>query len=185
MAEYYLIAQLPSLDGINESTPIPITEDRFLELCHRFLGRKAQRVMKQLTLVPPRTLEKSGSLLIDTWNDGERKLRLALGRIRAGKMKKPFEGANLSFPSRMLAVASAAAEMESPMAAEKFLFDYRLEFLETLRPMDAFSEEYLFYYGLKLKLLLHIRQFDVKRGETAYRNLYNAILNGDRLEVVS
>ncbi len=187
MAEYYLIAQLPSLDGSNESTPIPITEERFLELCNDFLGRRTLRILKQLTLVPSRAPEKTGSLLVDTWNDGERKLRLALGRIRADKMKKPFEGTgtDLLCPPRMMAVASAAAKMESPMAAEKILFDYRLEFLETLRPMDAFSEEYLFYYGLKLKLLLHIKQFDVKRGETAYRNLYNAILNGDRLEVVS
>ena len=185
MAEYYLIAQLPSLDGSNESTPIPITEERFLELCNDFLGRKTLRILKQLTLVPSRAPEKTGSLLVDTWNDVERKLRLALGRIRAEKMKKPFEKNDLLFSPQILAVASAAAKMESPMAAEKILFDYRLEFLETLRPMDAFSEEYLFYYGIKLKLLLHIKQFDVKRGETAYRNLYNTILNGDRLEVVS
>ncbi len=29
MAEYYLISQLPSLDGISENTPIPITEEQF------------------------------------------------------------------------------------------------------------------------------------------------------------
>ena len=37
MAEYYLIAQLPSLDGVGENMPVPITEERFLELCCRFL----------------------------------------------------------------------------------------------------------------------------------------------------
>ena len=40
MAEYYLISQLPSLDGISENTPLPITEERFTELCNRFLGEK-------------------------------------------------------------------------------------------------------------------------------------------------
>ena len=29
MAEYYLISQLPSLDGISENTPLQITEERF------------------------------------------------------------------------------------------------------------------------------------------------------------
>ena len=43
MAEYYFMSQLPSLDGIGEQVPLPITEERFLELCHRFLGKKAQR----------------------------------------------------------------------------------------------------------------------------------------------
>ena len=66
MAEYYLIAQLPSLDGSNESTPIPITEERFLELCNDFLGRRTLRILKQLTLVPSRAPEKTGSLLVDT-----------------------------------------------------------------------------------------------------------------------
>ena len=49
MAEYYLISQLPSLDGIGENTPIPITEERFLELCSRLLGKKAQNKIKKLT----------------------------------------------------------------------------------------------------------------------------------------
>ena len=42
MAEYYLISQLPSLDGISENTPLPIDEERFFELCGQHLGKKAQ-----------------------------------------------------------------------------------------------------------------------------------------------
>ena len=68
------------------------------------------------------------------------------------------------------------------MEAEKYLSHYRLRILETLRPIDYFSENYIFYYGLKLKLLLRMRQFDTKAGEKAYKNIYNSILNGDRLE---
>lgn len=185
MAEYYLISQLPSLDGISENMPMPITEERFLELCDRFLGRKAQSEIRKLTLVPPPHPEKSGSILIDAWNDGERNLRIALGKARAEKMKKSFDMENTSFPTEIIKVASAAVEMESPLEAEKFLSDYRLGFLETLRPMDAFSEDFVFYYGLKLKLILRIRQFDAKLGEAAYRNIYNSILNGDRLEAIS
>jgi hypothetical protein len=70
------------------------------------------------------------------------------------------------------------------MEAEKFLNKYRLEFLETLRPMDSFSEDFVFYYGLKLKLISRIKQFDTESGETAYKNIYSSIINGDRLEVI-
>ena len=78
--------------------------------------------------------------------------------------------------------ANTAIEKENPMEAEKYLNSYRLEMLETLRPMDAFSDEYIFYYGLKLKLLLRIRQFDTETGKKAYRNIYNSIIKGENLE---
>ena len=86
MAEYYLVSQLPSLDGIGENSPLPITEERFLELCGQFLGNKALDALKNLTLVPSVTASKSNSDLIEAWNDGERNLRLALAKIRAEKM---------------------------------------------------------------------------------------------------
>ena len=184
MAEYYLVSQLPSLDGIGENAPIPITEERFSELCDRFLGKRARNEMQKLTLIPPLTPEKVRSSLSEAWNEGERNLRLALAKARAEKMKKPFDTGNSTVPVEPVKAASAAVEMESPLEAEQFLSRYRLEFLETLRPMDTFSEDFVFYYGLKLKLLLRTRQFDEKRGEAAYRTTYTSILNGDRLEAI-
>jgi len=184
MAEYYLISQLPSLDGISENAPLPITEERFTELCNRFLGKRSQETMKKLTLLPSKDIESSGSVLIDTWNESERNLRFALGKVRAEKMKKPFDTENRILPMEYIKAAGAAIEIENPMQAEKYLNRYRLELLETLRPMDSFSEDYIFYYGLKLKLILRIRQFDREVGEKAYRNIYNSILNGDRLEAI-
>lgn len=182
MAEYYLISQLPSLDGISENTPLPITKERFTELCKRFLGKRSQEAMKKLTLSPPKNSENSGSVLIDAWNESERNLRFALGKVRAEKMKKFFDTENRIFPVDYIKAANVATEMENPMEAEEYLNRYRLEILETLRPMDSFSEDYIFYYGLKLKLLLRIRQFDTNSGEKAYKNIYDSILNGDRLE---
>ncbi len=182
MAEYYFISQLPSLDGIGENTPLPMTEDRFSELCKRYLGKRSLEMMKQLTLSPSRSVECSGSALIDTWNESERSLRFALGKVRAEKMKKAFDTENRFFSAEHIKAANAAVEIENPMEAEKYLNSYRLAILETLRPMDNFSEDYIFYYGLKLKLLLRIRRFDAKSGETAYKNIYDSILNGDRVE---
>ena len=184
MAEYYLISQLPSLDGIGENSALPITEERFNELCSRFLSKKALNELNKLSLIPPRTPEKSSSALIEAWNMGERNLRLALCKVRTEKMKKSFDSGNNSLPVALIKAANTAAEAESPLEAENFLNRYRLDFLETLRPMDNFSDEFVFYYALKLKLILRIRQFDADSGKTAYRNIYNSVLNGERSEVI-
>ncbi len=182
MAEYYLVSQLPSLDGISENAPLPISEDQFTELCNRFLGKKSLAAMRKLTLSPPKSAESSGCAFIDAWNESERNLRFALGKVRAEKLKKPFDTENRIFPVEYGKAASAALETENPMEAEKYLNHFRLGILEALRPMDSFSEEYIFYYGLKLKLLLRMRRFNTKAGEQAYETIYNSILNGDELE---
>ncbi len=182
MSEYYLISQLPSLDGIGENMPLPITEERFFELCNELSGKRIQNEINKITLLPSKTYEKSSSFVIENWNKGERNLRLALAKVRADKMKKSFDIENNVLSNELIKIADTAIEIESPMDAEKFLNSYRLEFLETLRPMDNFSEEFVYYYGLKLKLISHIRQFDTNAGEIAYRNIYNSIMNGDRLE---
>ncbi len=184
MSEYYLISQLPSLDGISENIPLPITEERFFELCEQIAGKKIKSEINKMTLMPSKIFEKSSSSLIENWNDGERKLRLALAKVRADKLKKSFDIENNVLSSELIKIANAAIEIESPLEAEKFLNNYRLEFLETLRPMDNFSEEFVYYYGLKLKLISHIRQFDTNAGEIAYKNIYNSIINGDRLEAI-
>ena len=184
MAEYYLISQLPSLDGINENTPLPITSERFEELCLRFLGKKAQAEFLKLTLAPPKISEKSSSPLVEKWNEGESNLRLALAKLRAEKMNRHYDGEADGLSPVLLQAVRTAAENESPMEAEKFLNKYRLDFLETLRPADSFSQEFVFYYGLKLKLIERIRKFDAESGETAYRNIYNSIMNGEKTEVI-
>ena len=94
MAEYYLISQLPSLDGIGENVPLPISEERFTELCNRFLNKKMLVAMGKLTLSPPKNFESSGSAFIDDWNESERNLRFSLGKVRADKMKKSFDTEN-------------------------------------------------------------------------------------------
>lgn len=184
MSEYYLVSQLPSLDGFSENMSLPITVERFFELCNQVAGKRIQNELGKMTLLPSKTYEKSSSPLIESWNNGERNLRLALAKVRADKMKKPFDIENTVLSSELLKIANTAIEIESPMEAERFLNSYRLEFLETLRPMDSFSEEFVYYYGLKLKLISHIKQFDTNDGEIAYRNIYNSIMNGNRLEEI-
>ena len=183
MAEYYLISQLPSLDGLSENMPVPITEERFYDICQRILGKKAQNELSKVSLVPSRTYEASTSNVIDSWNRGEHNLRLALGKVRADKLNKQFDTENRTFTVDLMQVARTAVEMDSPMEAECFLNRYRLDFLESIRPMDPFSDEFVFYYCLKLKLTLRMRQFDAENGKAAYKNIYNSIMSGERLEV--
>ena len=184
MAEYYFMSQLPSLDGINENVAVPITEERFLDLCGRFLGQKAQSELSKLTLAPSRFNEETKSALIEAWNNGERELRLALAKARADKMKKTYDTENKSFSVDLMKVARTAVDSESPLEAEKLLNRYRMDFLETLRPLDSFSEDAVYYYGLKLKLILRMRQFNADIGEAAYKNIYNSIMSGERVEVI-
>ena len=183
MAEYYFIAQLPSLDCIDENAPLPITEERFLELAERFLGKKAWREVTCLTLAPAVSGEKSSSALVEAWNQGERKLRLALAVARASKRKKTFDVGDMILPLELIKIAKEAVEMSDPLEAEKYLGAYRLGFLEALRPADPFSEDFVFYYGLKLKLISRLKQFDAEVGSSAYRNIYSSIIGGDSLEV--
>lgn len=184
MAEYYLISQLPTLDGLGENSPLPITEERFLELCNCHLKEKTYKQIEKLTLIPSREPQKTGNALVEAFDEGERNLRLALAKIRADKMNKSFDIKNDFISAELIKVANIATEMESPLEAENFLLNYRLSFLESLRPMDNFSEDFVFYYALKLKLIMRIRQFSTELGEIAYRNIYDSIINGDRLEAI-
>ena len=185
MNQYYLMSQLPSLDTVGESGGLPITEERFFELCSRFLGKKALKALCTLSLVPAPDAEKSGSAWIDTWHDCERKLRLALAAERAGKLKKNFESQAAFLPLQTVQTARAAVSADDPMEAERTLNRFRLERLEAMRPADGFSEDAVFYYGCKLKLLQRMQDFDENRGREKYRNIYASIMRGDGQEVQS
>ncbi|MBQ3184008.1 MAG: DUF2764 family protein [Clostridia bacterium] len=184
MAEYYLVSQLPSLDGIGENTPMPITEERFDELCERFLGKKTWDEMKKITLVPTREPVSTGSGFIDAWLSAERLLRLALAKVRAERMKKSFDTGDVLLPAEYLKAAAMATETENPMEAENYLNSFRLTSLEGMRPSDSFSTDYIFYYAIKLKLLWRIRGFDKSAGEAAYKNIYGSVLDRADTEVI-
>lgn len=183
MSQYYLMAQLPSLDALPEHASPPITEERFLELCRALMPKKAQTDVSGLTLTPKKEGECAHSPLLRAFYDGERKLRIILGALRAKKMNKPFDMEANDASVALLQTAKAAIECTDPLEAEMLLSKYRLEFLESLRPADAFSDDAVFYYALRLKLLWRIARFDTDKGEQAYRNIYSSII-GEEQEVL-
>ncbi len=146
------------------------------------MGKKALSILNDLTLVPDRNAVKEGSRLVDCWNEGEKQLRLALAVVRAEKLKKPFDAGSTALPVQLLQTARSAVEADDPLTAEQMLNRFRLDFLEGLRPSDAFCEDSVFYYGLKLKLLSRVKRFDTEKGRAEYRNIYDSIMSGDKQE---
>lgn len=182
MNQYYLMSQLPALDGVTDTSPLPITEDRFLELCERFLPPKMLVALKGINLIPPKEAVPTGYKFIDAWNEYERNLRMALGTVRAEKSGKAFENGDQFISSEMTQIAKIAVEIENPLEAEVFLNGYRARFLEDLRPTDAFCEDAVFYYALKLKIMARIKLFDSEKGVKAYQDIYNSIMSKDKQE---
>ncbi len=182
MNQYYLLSQLPALDGISDTAQLPITENRFLELCEQLLPQKMFVALKDINLVPPRNDIPTGYKFIDNWNAYERDLRLALATVRADKLGKAIEIGNKFISSEIIQIARIAVENENPLEAEVFLNGYRARVLEDLRPSDPFCEDTVFYYALKLKIMERIKLFDVQNGVEAYQDIYNSIMSKDKQE---
>ncbi len=178
MSQYYLLSQLPALEPYDGKGQMPITEERFQENCSRFLGAKEMAILNSISLIPPKEEKPSGSRLVDAWNHAERQLRLALAMVRAGKMGKTYSAVNEGIPSDVMQVASTAVDQADPMSAEDYLNRYRMDILNRIRPEDSFSEEAVYCYALRLKLLERIRLFDADRGRKSYQKIYTSILNG-------
>jgi hypothetical protein len=66
--------------------------------------------------------------------------------------------------------------MDSPLAAEQFLNQYRLGVIESMRPLDGFSVDAVFSYGLRLKLAARMKKFNADKGLESYRKIYDGIL---------
>ncbi len=183
MSQYYLMSQLPSLDGLSDTAQLPLTVDAFREVCGRFLEERPLELLQKLSLTPPREPEQTGSPLVDDWNRQERALRIALATVRAGNLKKAFDVGGEVLSTPLVQTAQAALDTGDPLSAERYLNNYRMNYLESLRPLDGFCEDAVYYYGLKLMLMQRMRLFDEQRGKEAYRNIYDSILHGDDQEI--
>ncbi len=174
---YYLVSQLPALP-VDESTKLPITEEAFNELCGRFLDKKNMTILKELSLEPPRKAKKTGSDFVDGWYSWERSLRMALGTIRAQRMKKDFVAEDVMVPADVLQTVRTACGYDSPLEAEIFLNSARSRMMENNRPSDCFSTDAVFAYALQLKLASRIRKFNTELGMESYKKIYEQILEG-------
>lgn len=173
---YYFVAQLPSFSVTSESGKLPITTEYFIDLCKRFMPDKAKSVAEVLSLEPPKSFEPTGSAFLDTWYAKERDLRNALAMIRAVKMKKDTKDIPSVSDGEVIQAARTATGMDSPLSAEQFLNQYRLELLDKIAPLDYFSIDAVYNYGLRLMLTERMKKFNREEGMASYRILYDEIL---------
>ena len=177
---YYLVSQLPNISSSEGKSALPLNSEQFREICSRFVNDDQKKIIENLSLVPPREAVSTDSTFLDVWYEKERNLRFALAQIRAQKMKK--EGFTLpsGCTADIVGVARTAVGMDSPLSAEQFLYDYRLRLIDELRPMDAFSIDAVYAYGIRLMLIERMRKFEVENGKTSYHKIYDEILVGDK-----
>lgn len=174
---YYLAAQLPDITGVGEKAALPITEKYYRDLCSRFFNEKERAALDILSLVPPKENTATGSSFLDAWYSKERALRAALAQVRAQRLQKD---AVTALPSDctadILQAARTAAGMDSPLQAERFLYEWRRGVLDSLRPQDMFSFDSIMEYGVRLMLEVRMRLFDKESGKEAYKTIYDSIL---------
>ena len=178
--QYYLVSQLPDISASGEKSTLPITESYYRNLCSRFLEHSQLNILNSMTLEAPRECVKTGSDFLDKWYDNERSLRFALYQIRAQKMKKDLPQIPFTIPGDIVQAARTALGMDSPLSAEQFLFEYRISVLNNLQPLDPFSTDYVYAYGIRLMLLERMKKFDRVKGTESYHKIYETILDGDR-----
>ena len=180
MAYYYLVSQLPNISSGESKANLPMNTVQFREVAGRFITPKEKAVLDELSLVPPMELSSTGSAFLDVWYEKERNLRCALAQIRAQKMKKDSFPFPAGCTADIISAARTAVGMDSPLSAEQFLYEYRLRLLDDLRPLDAFSIDAVYAYGLRLMLVERMRKFEVENGKTSYHEIYDTILDGDK-----
>ena len=184
---YYLAAQLPYL---LYGQSIPMSSAAFMDLARDKMSPADASVLDYCTLDPaPVAAEETGptyaelppqgpSVFINNWKEWERVLRLNLARSRAQKLKR--EGGALAdapeYPADAAGVAKAALAMDSPLEAELFLDKARWDAIESFQGIDAFNENAMYAYLLKLLLMERRAAFKTEEGFTEYKALYAAIL---------
>ena len=173
---YFLVAQLPSFSLTSGSSQLPITEEYFLDLCSRYFDPKTMQIMRELSLEPPKFPVKTGSTVVDAWNEMENSLRLALAVVRAQKLKKAFDAPAVSLRPEAVQAARTAAGLDTPLAAELYLNEFRLDHIGKIAGPDIFSTEAVFVYALKLKMAHRMKQFNEEAGVASYHKIYDQIL---------
>ena len=174
-----MVSQLPNISTTEGKANLPLNGKSFIELAGRFISEDEKITLNGLSLVPPKELTSTGSVFLDTWYEKERNLRFALAQIRAQKMKKDSIPLPPGCTADIVNIARTAVGMDSPLSAEQFLFEYRIKLLDEIRPMDNFSIDAVYAYGLKLMLVERMRKFDVENGKASYHEIYDNIL-GDK-----
>lgn len=169
---WYFVSQLPSL---REDENL-ISEQYFFDLCDRFLSANERKIVHSLSLVPPKNEIDTGSPFLNAWYDYERSLRFALENFRSQKLQKEKDVFTKNISADIVAKAKDALAFSNPLEAEQFLYRTRLSFLDSIKPLNAFSLDAIFEYGIRLLLFLRMKKFSMDEGRVSYKKIYESIL---------
>ena len=184
---YYLAAQLPYLVY---GQGVPMSSAAFKALARDRMDSADAAVLDYCTLdpAPPMAGETGAayaepaspisSEFINRWKEWERTLRLNLARGRVQKLKR--EGGSMTdapeHPADAAGAAKTALIMDSPLEAELFLDKARWDAIDYFQGINAFTENAMYAYLLKLQLMERRTAFKTEEGFTEYKALYAAIL---------
>ncbi len=177
---YYLVSQLPAIKTDDSGAKLPISTEYFRDLCQRFMTEKYAAIARNLSLEPPVEESSTGSQFLDAWYKNERNLRFALAQLRALKMKKETKDIPSVSDGEVVQVARTATGMDSPLSAEQFLNEYRLSVIDKISPIDYFTVDGVFSYGLKLMLTERMKKFNRDEGLASYHRIYDDILGENK-----
>lgn len=144
------------------------------------MSEKYARIAGTLSLEPPVEDKPTGSPFLDAWYKKERDLRFALAGLRALKMKKDVKNIPSVSDGEVVQAARTATGMDSPLSAEQFLNEYRLQVLDKISPLDYFTADAVFSYGLRLMLTERMRKFNRDEGLASYHKIYDDILGENK-----
>jgi hypothetical protein len=159
----YLIASLPMLHfGMKP----PLSFERFLEMCHRFIPEKDFFLLNHLPQPEQYADRKEWPAVIRRWIAFDVALRNELVRLRATRQHlepAPYLHRDASVDSSITPAVMAAGMQPSILEAERILDEARWRFLETLATGHHFDRDVLVTYAYQLRMLRRweaIRQAD-------------------------
>jgi hypothetical protein len=156
-----------------------MTSSDFKKLAGGVMNKAERAVLDACTLNPPDA--PVSSEFVAAWREWERALRLNLARARAQKLRR--EGSDQrsvadapEYPADAVNAAKAALALESPLEAEILLDKARWAAIENFQGINAFSENAMYAYLLKLLLMERRQAFKTEEGFSEYKTLYASIL---------
>ncbi len=91
-------------------------------------------------------------------------------------MKKEAKDIPPTSDGEVIQAARTATGMDSPLSAEQFLNEYRIGVLDKIAPLDQFSVDAVYNYGLRLMLAERMKKFNRDEGLASYHTIYEEIL---------
>ena len=95
-------------------------------------------------------------------------------------MKKDTKDIPPVSDGEVVQAARTATGMDSPLSAEQFLNEYRLQVLDKISPLDYFTVDGVFSYGLRLMLTERMKKFNRDEGLASYHKIYDDILGENK-----